>query len=99
MVIDVEDVKAALVPFNTNTCPAGKVSLWTIQLSAIFLSLVITILGATPSPCPTVAPAKLLPVNVTTLNPVAGLALIVEVIVPSVLLTGEPEPASQHHAT
>ena len=54
----------------------------------------MTILGATPSPCPTVAPAVPFPVNVTMLNPEVVFALTVLVIDPAVLV--EPEPLAFH---
>jgi hypothetical protein len=44
-------------------------------------------LGATPNPCPTVAPAVPLPVKLTILNPLVVLADTVDVILPAVFDT------------
>jgi len=71
----------------------------TIHDLAALRFLTIIILGATPSPCPTVAFAPV-PVYVTTLNPAVVLALTVEVIVPTVLLPAVTvPPAFQFQAT
>ena len=68
--------------------PSAGLSLFTIITS-----------GAVLRPCPTVSPSVPDAVYLTMLNPCVSDALTVDVISPSVLLTGSPSPASQHHAT
>ena len=56
-----------------------------LVVEAAVRCLVITMLGATPNPCPTVALAPV-PVYVTTLNPDVVFTHTVEVMEPLVLL-------------
>ena len=91
-----ENVFFAFVRFSNRYSSAENPENQTFQLDEMLRFLTITKPGVAFSPCPIVA-VELSPVQVTIENPALALALTLDVMLPSVLLTVD-DPASQHQA-